>query len=197
MDIQGLNPTIITDQPVFPDNWKELSQKAKDCYNELDKEYHDENPGVYFRANVWSWRPIHMLCEAAVQRYELDINTEGWAYNSGDGLKTEEDCNKLADSLDTFIESVQDKGITTIGFAIGSWRVKNENGKGYTAEGLNKADTMILDNQFKNEIIDKVPIKYKTIDGKHVDVYPSYQADIEHLIEFISFLRECGGFKIY
>ena len=60
MDISGLNPKITGTEPVFPRNWDELSEKAQSFYWELKNDYERDNPGIYFRANIWSWRPIHL-----------------------------------------------------------------------------------------------------------------------------------------
>ena len=39
MDISGLNPTITGDEPVFPSNWDELSDKAQAFYWELKNDW--------------------------------------------------------------------------------------------------------------------------------------------------------------
>src|SRR4051812_45074191 len=54
--------------------------------------------GRYFRANVWSWRPIHQLCEIVLKR-----DFPSWAFNDGDGLETQEECNQLADGLERYL----------------------------------------------------------------------------------------------
>jgi hypothetical protein len=57
------------------------------------------NPDAYFRANVWSWRPIHNLCEIATGR-----EYPAWAFNDGAGLQTAEECKKLADALEKYLK---------------------------------------------------------------------------------------------
>lgn len=56
--------------------------------------------GKYFCANVWSWRPIHMLCET-VHCGELP----GWGYNDGAGFKTQAECDVLADQLADYLHA--------------------------------------------------------------------------------------------
>ncbi len=55
--------------------------------------------GEYFRANVWSWRPIHQLCETVLKK-----QLPGWAFNDGEGLETQEECNQLADALEKYLK---------------------------------------------------------------------------------------------
>ena len=193
MDIYGLNPTITGDKPGFPDNFRDLSQKAQDYYWELDKEWDDNNPGYYFRANIWSWRVIHALCDAAISKYELDMNTEGWGHNSGHGLKITYECYKLADALEDFVESMDDNKIDRIGINMGMWTIKSENG--YSFKELDEADRNTLDILYPG-VIDRLPIEFKTKSGEEIEVYPSHHTDIDHLKEFINFLRNCNGFEI-
>lgn len=56
----------------------------------------NENGG-YFRASVWSWRPIHTLCETVLCE-ELP-----WSYNDGEGFKEQAECNELANKLENYL----------------------------------------------------------------------------------------------
>lgn len=56
--------------------------------------------GEYFRANVWSWRPIHALCEV-VHGGDLP----GWGYNDGAGFRTQAECDALADALAKYLHA--------------------------------------------------------------------------------------------
>jgi hypothetical protein len=49
--------------------------------------------GNYFRANLWSWRPINMLCDLVIEKDSLQLKTENWGYNDGAGLETQEECD--------------------------------------------------------------------------------------------------------
>ena len=195
MDISGLNPTIVGDEPKFPDNWNELSDKARDCYMELDKEFHDNNPGVYFRANIWAWRPIHMAIYAINQIFRLDIDEDtidGMGYNSGYGIKDQETCNKVAFYLEDMMNDMKKKGIHTFGFNMGSWTAKN----GKFLELTDEEEDM-LNTQYKpDELITDLPVKLAT--RKETEkIYPSHTTEIKHVEEFIQFLRYCGGFEVW
>ena len=193
MDIYGLNPTIVGDKPEFPNNFRDLSQKAQDYYWELDKEWDDNNPGYYFRANIWSWRVINAICHAANEKYNLKLDLDGWEYNSGHGLKSDDECYALADALDIFIESMHNNDVDKIGINMGMWTVRGTNG--YTMKELHADDVNVLDLLYPG-VIDRLPIKYNTRDGEKIEVYPSHHTDRSHLEEFSNFLRHCNGFKI-
>ena len=66
-DLSGLNPKINVPPPdilsKFHDEdgwnkWDEMSEKDKKIYFKADDKHKTANPGIYFRANVWWWRPI-------------------------------------------------------------------------------------------------------------------------------------------
>jgi len=77
-DLYGENPIV---NKVYPsrydeilkqygkDGWldwnKDIPQEVKDEYYELKDNYETENPGSYFRNNVWWWRPLwNFVCES-------------------------------------------------------------------------------------------------------------------------------------
>ena len=194
MDISGLNPTIKGDKPEFPDNWDELSDKAKDCYRELDEEYHDNNPGVYFRANIWSWRPIHLAIVQANMSLNLGIDADtidGMQFNSGHGLKTQQECDELAHALELLVDGMSEDGVTEFGFNLGSWNLRDG------AFMVDEEDIGALNKKYPyGTLIHELPVKLATKD-KVRNVWPSHTARVSHLKEFIEFLRHCGGFEIY
>ena len=70
-DLYGLNPTVNKKYPpryneIMEEygkdgmlNWKkDIPEDIKDEYFELKDNYEEENPGSYFRNNVWFWRPL-------------------------------------------------------------------------------------------------------------------------------------------
>ena len=59
MDVYGLNPKI-KEGSVKPKeiDFGKATDKEKETYWDLENKYQKENTGVYFRANVWCWRPI-------------------------------------------------------------------------------------------------------------------------------------------
>ena len=77
MDVHGLNPRQnkkLSDFPVynkfsnmdFRERWEELdreeNKETKEQYHQEWDEFENSNPGVYFRNNVWWWRPLWNYC---------------------------------------------------------------------------------------------------------------------------------------
>ena len=65
--------------------------------------------GEYFRANVWSYRPIHFLCMKASLSHKLETGEKeliqpktlmGMSHNSGHGLRSERKWKLLAEWLE-------------------------------------------------------------------------------------------------
>ena len=64
----------------------------------------DSSAGEYFRANVWSWRPIHaLICDLCSDL--LDEETlEGMAYNDGAGPTEQKTCTDMANRFEQWME---------------------------------------------------------------------------------------------
>ncbi len=76
--------------------------------------------GEYFRANVWSWRPIHYLCWFSSLSHHLETGEkslitpktmDGMSHNQGDGLRSDRKCKLLAEWLEYYIEELFDPKI--------------------------------------------------------------------------------------
>ena len=53
-DIYGLNPReMVTKPEILDKDWTKLGKKQTDKYFEAMNKHQDENPGTYFRNNVW------------------------------------------------------------------------------------------------------------------------------------------------
>jgi len=193
MDIYGKDPKIVGDEPKFPDNYNELSEKAQRCYWDLKEEFDLANPGKYFRANIWSWRPIQLACVYVNEELKMGINMDNWGHNSGDGLDNQQDCNTLALGLEDMLEGMRDKGIKKFGFNLGSWNIKAPDGNGYQYRDLTDDEQEYLENICPNGgLCNPIPVVYNDI-----EFYPSHVTEVDHLEEFIKFLRHCNGFEIW
>ena len=109
MDVYGNPPVVIGTEPQFPENYRELSDKALDEYWEAVNKFHSDNPGVYFRATVWSWWPIHMFMSQACRHIYGEELDESMSYNNGSGIPSDlvEKCaNAMQESLDSIREDV-------------------------------------------------------------------------------------------
>ena len=95
-DLSGVNPKMNMKQEDFPVYHKHDKMKFKEKWEALDKDeklkeqfwkeyekYQEANPGVYFRNNVWWWRPLwQFVCE----RFDdvlTEQDMERGCYNDG------------------------------------------------------------------------------------------------------------------
>ena len=106
MDVYGTNPVIRRETANveaseilkhvgghFDDDWYEkwnaLSDKDKNKYSDARQQHEEYNPGIYFRNNVWWWRPlwnyVWKLCEddgvITREQYEEGHNNSGAEIN--------------------------------------------------------------------------------------------------------------------
>lgn len=134
--------------------------------------------GEYFRANCWSWRPIHAMIELADQTIHVfDEKTMiAMSYNDGAGLKDQASCDKLADELERLLGDKRRLKkacpVVTgdrIGFRVDKEFAVNSEGRFVSAD-------------------EKVPLD---------DLHSPYATDEAHVREFIAFLRGCGGFEVW
>jgi hypothetical protein len=190
VDIYGRKPKIVTERPEQID-YRSSSDEEKDEYWNKLMRWETENPGTYFRSNWWCWRPIHMLCEMANDKYKLKMNMEYWGSNDGKGLRTQKQCDRLADALelmlnDNFPKEFMADNSNVIYTVTGSWDVTD------TGE-ITPDEEADLNEQYEFGTILWAPVLTK----KGVLVETTYSCSLEDIKEWINFLRECGGFKIW
>lgn len=189
VDIYGRKEKWLGVKPEI--DWKkEHSEEAKDEFFKLLDEFEETNPGYYFRSNWWAWRPIQMLCQVAADKHDLDINFKYWGSNDGKGLENQEDCNALADALDDILKT--DGGFEddydTLYMNLGSWT--DQKGS-------------FIDQELRDRLDKELPLGQVTFTGIMLSdqgttvYYPSHGCDKRHVMNFIKFLRDCGGFKIW
>ena len=95
-DLSGVNPKMNMKQEDFPVYHKHDKMKFKEKWKALDKdeklreqywkeldEYQEANPGIYFRNNVWWWRPLwQYVCERFPEIITVEDAVSGCS-NSG------------------------------------------------------------------------------------------------------------------
>lgn len=117
--------------------------------------------GNYFRANLWSWRPIHALVEELNQEHSLGLDLDYWGSNDGAGLDNQKDCDALADAIESHVQQGRRRYVLEVP---GAPRV-SEKGT-FCAPGEPGTSP--------------------------------YETSAKHLLEFVTFLRGCGGgFEIW
>jgi hypothetical protein len=150
----------------------------------MGMDIYGKNDSGYFRANVWSWRPIHAISEMAIDKYDLSLSTDGWSYNDGDGLKTKQECNDLADAIIDIVKEL--KYEEKIYLCLGVW---------CTNEGtfLSEEEAKELNEKYPEGTITNSAV----VTSKGTLVQSSHSISVERIDEWISFLRECDGFEIF
>ena len=145
--------------------------------------------GEYFRANLWSWRPIQMLIAHVNDKYNLEFDLEGYGENSGAGLDNQVDSDQLANTLYHVIESDKDlkEDDDILYVNLGMW--VNDNG-GFT-----------VPEHIQEELNEQYPIgtKFHTsiVASNGELVNPAWGTSKKHIMNFIDFLYSCGGFQIF
>lgn len=187
MDVYGLNPQLVGEKPVAPD-WNTATQEEKDVYFKAQDAFEETNPGYYFRANVWAWRPIHVLCDLAIKVAGAPLSTEGWGDNSGNGLDTQLKCDILADALDLFL-------------ILNNTNAKEDDDSVYICLGMWVYGNGTFVSSELSEKLDKDyppgTIMYNGVVGEDGELlFPAHGVRIGYVKEFINFLRHCGGFEI-
>lgn len=120
MDVHGLNPVIhkekksfrtlykydkISDTGDWKAKWKALdkNKKTKETYYKQHEEWELSNPGVYFRNNVWWWRPLWNFIYSQTDLISQEELNKG---HMNEGLKIDAERSiKIADYLDYALRS--------------------------------------------------------------------------------------------
>ena len=103
-DLSGMNPNITRPQPQLPESWnpKEWSDKDKKMHADYE-EWQEENSGVYFRNNVWWWRPLWNFVTATCDDLLTEKDMESGTYNDGHKISKTK-AGKIAKRLHSMIE---------------------------------------------------------------------------------------------
>lgn len=161
----------------------------------MGMELYGKNPsseeGVYFRNNIWYWRPLWWFCE-----YASPIVTSKVVHsqlNCGDGLN-EKDSKTLAQDIKNCIDTG----------TLDSWAKEYQEYK----------DSLPLENctycnetglrtwepgTFQNTTHQSITKKCNVCDGegKHKNDLHSYPFEIKNVHNFFKFLNSSGGFEIW
>ena len=197
MDISGLNPKLKGVEPKFPDNYDALSEEDQKAYLQEHNDWLDNNPGFYFRANLWGWRPIAELCIHAIENSGLDFGDIALHYNSGDGLKTQEDCDLLANALEYVLEEEDNikEDDDLIYLNLGMWK-KMGSREYVTEEKCNELNEKCIPGGYTG-LAPRIMFTGGVVDDNG-DVYiPSHSINYGRIKSFITFLRNSGGFAIW
>ena len=84
-DIYGLKPKENTKKPhILTEEWEVLDKEQKDLYWKIEEKYDKENPGIYFRNNVWYWRALWTyvcnICEDVMTTEDMKAGDSNSGY---------------------------------------------------------------------------------------------------------------------
>lgn len=111
-DLHGLKPQENTKKPEIlikhSSGWLiEDEAIQREWYNAYEK-WENENPGVYFRNNVWFWRPLWMYVCASCQDILTEKDMSKGSYNDGHKISKTKS-KKIAARLRKMIKNLEVK----------------------------------------------------------------------------------------
>ena len=203
-DVYGLNP--IQNQPGPPilleftdkngwTQWDKMTDDDKKQYFTAQDKHREDNPGEYYRANVWYWRPVWNFVCAACEDFLSDNDMEAGYSNSGDRI-----CKTKANRIGSRLRKLDKQGI------IKKWedemlipfkKAQKNNKK------VQKERNAFSEKMKKKHGDDIVPAKYPKEDyDKWETIYAkedwggSYPPSRKAIVDFGRFCSESGGFEI-
>ena len=208
-DLYGLNPQKNEDEPLQltklkskfenEDGWMQydkMSEKQKEKYFKLVDKEEANNPGRYFRNNVWFWRPLWaFVCESCDDILSLD-DADGGTYNDGQVIsktKAVKIGKRLSELLaDGTVDEIHRKNELD--------RARADVLNKVVEEKLEKLKETVKKETGKEDLVPaKYPEPYKTqwneIYGTKswTSDYPFHKENVEN---FARFCLQSGGFEI-
>lgn len=186
-DVYGLNPKKNTKKPktLTEDIWS-MDDEERDNYFEIEQKFHKDNPGVYFRNNVWWWRPLwNYVCEVC-EGVMSEKNIEAGFSNSGYEI-SEATVSHMVEKL-------------VVEIALDNHKKYEESYK-KEIKNLPKEDCTVCDATGKRKNPPEIgagDMKCNGCNGtgKRDPWAASYPFSAENVEEFINFLSESGGIQI-
>tara|TARA_Y100000296_G_C5143792_1_gene242530 strand:+ start:223 stop:795 length:573 start_codon:yes stop_codon:yes gene_type:complete len=186
-DLSGMNPNTTRPQPEIPpyQTMKDWSDKEKKMYEDYET-WQEENSGVYFRNNVWWWRPLwHFVCRAC-ENILTEKDIERGSYNDGHKISKTK-AGRIAKELFRLIETDQVKAYESM--------YKKE------LDSLEQVDCDICEATGKRQEPPKTGAGDTECNGcngtgKKDDWNKSYPFSEDNVREFANFCANSGGFRI-
>lgn len=187
-DVYGISPKENTVKPeLLEKDYTELNDKEMEKYFELKEKWETENPGIYFRNNVWFWRPLWSyvcaVCEDVMTNEEQLAGTD----NSG---------NEVSEST---VERMVEKLVIEIALEN---HIKHEKEYKKQISELPKEECNTCEGTGKRREAPEVgagDIKCNGCDGKgeKESWATHYPFSAENVEAFVNFLSESGGIQVY
>jgi len=195
-DLYGLKPKIKKGSVRPPAiDWNKCTEGERDKYFKISNKWEADNVGIYFRNNVWWWRPLAdlviKLCKLLDEKQKEHLHDNGgYEYN-------EATANYIADTLEAFVKSPVAKR-TEI-----AHKKQMKKADAYNKKVQIKLDALRVDAIAKTGNKNIAPRDYpKDLNDKWESIYrerdytANYPFALKNVKEFIQFLRQCGGFTV-
>tara|TARA_Y100001938_G_C7912236_1_gene340209 strand:- start:57 stop:650 length:594 start_codon:yes stop_codon:yes gene_type:complete len=193
-DLYGQNPKLKGEEPSIDWTKKPTEEEKKEYFKAREK-FEAENPGHYFRNNVWWWRPLANYVLQLMGNEFTEDEQKSWHHNDGYEV-SEEQARKIADRLEQELKTNRVK--TVEGFY--KEKMKRASAKNKVLEKKrNELEKIVWDKTGQKLAPVKYPEPFKQqwedIQNQY-DWEASYPFSEENVIEFMRFCRESGGFQI-
>ena len=181
MDVYGLNPQIKSEEPQRPTTDDYQSPEWAD-FQKKHEAWQEENAGVYFRNNVWWWRPLWDYVNQVCSKTLSETDYEAGHCNSGYEINKEQ-CKEISRILAEELLSGRTK------------EYKEAREKTLKALPLVQCVHCNGTGQRNDEVV-QGECNGCTGKGevKHFDT--SYPFDIDNVVQFQKFVCNSGGFAI-
>lgn len=195
-DLYGVKPKIKEGsvKPERPD-WNTATETEKDEYYSALDSYEAENKGVYFRNNVWWWRPLAQYVIEHTKVITDDKKIQGFSYNDGVEID-EEEAVQIAKQLKHLIKTGHTKKYEEDYMLAYKKAVLNNKKVQEELDSFQKA----MDKKHGGDI---APADYPKDDlEKWESIYAkmdnngSYPFSEKNVKEFAEFAEQSGGFQI-
>ena len=197
-DLHGLKPQENTKKPEIlikhPSGWQIKDEAIqREWYNAYEK-WENENPGVYFRNNVWYWRPLW----AFICNYCSDILTEKdmqkGSWNDGHKISKTKS-KKIAARLRRLLREKD------VHLQCANLEDKRQQAVDHNKKVQVKIDSLNEDvKQLCGDIVPKdYPEPFKSRWDKLQDEKKweaNYPFEVQNVKEFAEFCEQSGGFNI-
>ncbi|ANS05010.1 hypothetical protein [uncultured Mediterranean phage] len=187
MDVYGRRESV-GEPPVAP----RLQEYASDeenaairaAWHEKYQAWRDQ-PGAYFRASVWSWRPIQDLMRQLCSDFLDEELLEHMGYNEGAGPGDQETCDKIAARFSKWMEHNVNGHEADLGMYV------DEQGK--FVELTPSEDS--FEGEAERQLVDAAQQALSASDKPVART--AHSIDDESLKAWIEFLQHCGGFMVF
>ena len=181
-DLYGNNPNAVGVRPEIDWTKDPSDAEAEKFFKDLDK-FEADNPGAYFRNNVWFWRPLwHFICDVVAPKLLTKEDKTRGEYNDGHFI-TAIKAIYIADR----ISELDEQGV------LDEYQLKYE-------DSIEKLPLVMCDlcggSGTRND--EHVQGKCNGCDGngERKQFASSYPFSAENVREFAKFAKASGGFRI-